>query len=137
MPLKRHSSLFDGSEIICLFLLGHNANIFYCKITVYCFLSCEKRTSQHLSAWRSSPCFAWMSAYCAGMVVVLLVLLCFLNGEARGQSCVPFKGSPATGGKCNTIITFANIYLPPGQHFQQVKTIPIYSPKLISTCNPY
>ncbi len=51
---------------------------------------------------------------------LLLVLLCFLNGEARGQSCVPFKGSPATGGKCNTIITFANIYLPPGQHFQQV-----------------
>jgi hypothetical protein len=39
-----------------------------------------------------------------------------------GQACVPYRGSPATGGKCDRIVTFPNVLLPPATTYDEVRS---------------
>lgn len=55
----------------------------------------------------------------------LLLVVLSLSGsvvvEVAGQaSCVPYRGSPATGGKCDSVVTYSHILLLPGQTYAQV-----------------
>ncbi len=62
-----------------------------------------------------------------GFILVLLCLgLASFSGPCSGQSCVPYKGSPATGGKCDSIVT----YLATGKTLDQVPP----SPSTFSLC---
>lgn len=49
-----------------------------------------------------------------------MVLLFAVVAVVEGQSCVPYHGSPATGGKCDSIVTYPNVLLLPTKTYTQV-----------------
>ncbi len=55
-----------------------------------------------------------------GFILVLCLGLASISSPSSGQSCVPYKGSPATGGKCDSIVTYSNVYLASGKTLDQV-----------------
>jgi hypothetical protein len=43
---------------------------------------------------------------------------------ARAQSCVPFVGSPRTGNKCDSLVSYPTVLLAPNQTYAQVRLPP-------------
>jgi hypothetical protein len=54
------------------------------------------------------------------VMVALAVVLCAAVEGASAQACVPFRGSPHTGGKCDALVTYPNVLLRPNQTYEQV-----------------
>jgi hypothetical protein len=50
--------------------------------------------------------------------VVLLFFAVVMTVE--GQACVPYHGSPATGGKCDSVVTYPNVLLLPTKPYAKV-----------------
>jgi hypothetical protein len=53
--------------------------------------------------------------------LLLLVLVCASAVVVQGQACVPFRGSPATGFKCDSVVTYSNVLILLGQSYEQVQ----------------
>jgi hypothetical protein len=53
-------------------------------------------------------------------LLLVLSLYASVVVEVAGQGCVPYRGSPATGGKCDSVVTYSHVLLLPGQTYAQV-----------------
>jgi len=65
-----------------------------------------------------------------GWVLLVVALALFGFGSVFGQSCVPFTGSPLTGGKCNSIVTYSDFLLLPGETYEQACHHPSTHPSI-------
>jgi hypothetical protein len=52
--------------------------------------------------------------------VVVVLLFFFVVVTVEGQACVPYHGSPATGGKCDSVVTYPNVLLLPTKPYAKV-----------------
>jgi hypothetical protein len=48
------------------------------------------------------------------------LFFCLLPRGATAQSCVPYRGSPHTGNKCDSLVTYPSVLLRPNQTYAQV-----------------
>ncbi len=51
-------------------------------------------------------------------------------------ACVPYQGAPATGGKCDSVVTYSHILLLPGQTYAQVPPFPLTIRSLLWLVQP-
>ena len=60
----------------------------------------------------------------AVLVAAMLVVLVLATG-AQAQSCVPFTGSPRTGHKCDSLVSYPSVLLLANQSYTQVLGLPL------------
>jgi len=54
-------------------------------------------------------------------VAMCLLLVAMIARNVRAQSCVPYDGSPLTGGKCDSLVSYSNVFLPQGMSYEEVR----------------
>ncbi|ELR20679.1 Frizzled/Smoothened family membrane region protein [Acanthamoeba castellanii str. Neff] len=69
-------------------------------------------------------------------LLLVLSLYASVVEEVAGQGCVPYRGSPATGGKCDSVVTYSHVLLLPGQTYAQADSATAETTKLLGVFVP-